>query len=188
MPRSPLPGSQPAVARRDEARLRELDRKQAATGEAAAAALLAGRHVWTAAPTLSPNVNTAVSSWTQVLNEGMAGMDPNGQLVLSAAGRWFVGLYCYTDFGSPGNMRIELNTATWLAGWGPLRSWMPRDSGYGNAGTLDQNVTWLGVVDTTQLVTPAKCEAQHYTASASTVGLTVRLVANYMGPATAAGA
>lgn len=193
MVRLSLPAQEGDHDRRTEVRLREADRSNRRAAELAAASNTTARHYWTtAAIAVSHNVTRrlVVTDFTQQRNDGVCYLDDTG-LVLLRPGRWSLNLFCYSDGGTSGVMRVAMqhNGDTLpMFDTRELRDTRWRGAGFSGAGRLDQPLTWTGAVSAAEAAQPITFYLLWLgTDTAVTPAATSTLSAVFLGDATEAG-
>lgn len=186
MPRLAVPRTDDIMVRRNESRLRELDRKSATATSNVEALISSARHHWSGSGSVNPGgVTVPLVTWAEEVNEGVATL-AGGALVLTEAGRWSIWLQYQSDSTVNGTSLLVLAAESVGASpWRPateLRDERYRASGWHLAGNLTQSVSWSGVVTAEQAASPLRPRVIWRNASGST-GATGSwwMTAHYLG-------
>lgn len=183
-------------ARRDEIRLRELDRTNRRALDALGETNLVARHRWSGGGNVTANADGPLNlagHWAVARDDGIAQFVPDDGgfsvpgFYLNRPGRWAITLAVYSDAAFAGTMRVTLQQATpgdMFDGAGRLQVTQPRVTGYSGAGFLDQLITWSGAVTEAEAVNPLLVVLRHITPGTGLAPSTWWFQANYLGSGT----
>lgn len=185
-------------ARRDEIRLRELDRTNRRALDALGDTNIAVRHTWQGSGNIAPNIAdgslTASGHWALVEDGGIARFQPvtdfdTPGFILGRAGRWVITLIVYSDCTNSGVMRVAMAQdpalgGTVIAGVNELRDSRYRGAGFPEAGRLDQVLSVTVPVFDAAAFNPIRVWVRHNSAGAALAPASWWFQASYLGAIT----
>lgn len=172
MSRDPKPTSEVSVAARDESRLRELDRRGAATVSNVGALLVRARHAWTATATVAPAPAPArLTTWVPAGAVGsLVEQVGGGVFRLLRSGVWACGVQAVSDAGAAGNFTMLLQVGDATSSSGGYTG-----EGFGGAGYDDRHIQTVAPYTGAGLAGDIAVLTRWLTAGTATRSVTCRL-------------